>query len=140
MFPLVHALLIRLYKISYDYSGALVWLIDEGYYVFSSHRKDVPWDCSALLWKNFDLVPFLHRHYPLPLPPQASPAPQGASAPSPSAPVSPKGVRVVDVIAKLEGLAAAHKEKLNWKTSIVDLMKLLGLDSSLVARKELATE
>ena len=44
------------------------------------------------------------------------------------------------MVAKLEGLAAAHKEKLNWKTSIVDLMKLLGLDSSLVARKELATE
>ena len=43
-------------------------------------------------------------------------------------------------MAKLEGLAAAHKEKLNWKTSIVDLMKLLSLDSSLVARKELATE
>ena len=40
------------------------------------------------------------------------------------------------MVAKLEGLAAAHKEKLNWKTSIVDLMKLLGLDSSLVARKE----
>ena len=46
----------------------------------------------------------------------------------------------VDVVGKLEGLAAAHKEKLNWKTSIVDLMKLLSLDSSLVARKELATE
>ena len=46
----------------------------------------------------------------------------------------------VDVVAKLEGLAAAHKEKLNWKTSIVDLLKLLGLDSSLTARKELATE
>ena len=44
------------------------------------------------------------------------------------------------MVAKLEGLAAAHKEKLNWKTSIVDLMKLLGLDSSLGARKELATE
>ncbi len=43
-------------------------------------------------------------------------------------------------MAKLEDMAAAHKEKLNWKTSIVDLMKLLGLDSSLVARKELATE
>ena len=46
----------------------------------------------------------------------------------------------VDVVAKLEGLAASHKEKLNWKTSIVDLLKLLGLDSSLTARKELATE
>jgi hypothetical protein len=46
----------------------------------------------------------------------------------------------VDVVAKLEALAAASKEKLNWKVSIVDLMKLLGLDSSLTARKELATE
>ncbi len=71
---------------------------------------------------------------------QATPDPQAASAPSPTAPLGPKGVKGVDVVAKLEGLAAAHKEKLNWKTSIVDLMKLLGLDSSLVARKELATE
>ena len=39
------------------------------------------------------------------------------------------------MVATLEGLAAAHKEKLNWKTSIGDLMKPLGLDSSLVARK-----
>ena len=72
--------------------------------------------------------------------PQAGPSPQAASEPSPTAPVGPKGIKGVDVVAKLEGLAAAHKEKLNWKTSIVDLMKLLGLDSSLVARKELATE
>ena len=72
--------------------------------------------------------------------PQASPAQQAASGPSPTAPVGSKAVKGVDVVAKLEGMAAAHKEKLNWKTSIVDLMKLLGLDSSLVARKELATE
>ncbi len=44
------------------------------------------------------------------------------------------------MVAKLEKLEAAHKEKLNWKTSIVDLMKLLSLDSSIIARKELATE
>lgn len=72
--------------------------------------------------------------------PQAAPVSQAASAPSPTAPIAPKGVKVVDVVAKLEGLAASHKEKLNWKTSIVDLMKLLNLDSSLAARKELATE
>jgi hypothetical protein len=42
----------------------------------------------------------------------------------------------VDVVAKLEGLAASHKERLNWKTSIVDLLKLVGLDSSLTARKD----
>lgn len=49
-------------------------------------------------------------------------------------------ISVVDVVAKLEALAKANPEKLNWKVSIVDLMKLLGLDSSLEARKELATE
>jgi hypothetical protein len=69
--------------------------------------------------------------------PQTSQAHQTASKPSSTAPV---GRKEVDVMAKLEGMAAAHKEKLNWKTSIVDLMKLLGLDSSLAARKELATE
>ena len=46
----------------------------------------------------------------------------------------------VDVVAKLETLAEAKAEQLNWKVSIVDLMKVLGLDSSLAARKELATE
>jgi hypothetical protein len=46
----------------------------------------------------------------------------------------------IDVVSKLDGLAAASAEKLNWKVSIVDLLKLLGLDSSLTERKELATE
>jgi hypothetical protein len=73
---------------------------------------------------------------------QAAPAPQ-AAPPSPAAPVTPAApaaITVVDVMAKLDGLAAANPQKLNWKVSIVDLMKLLGLDSSLAARKELATE
>lgn len=52
----------------------------------------------------------------------------------------PQAISAVDVVAKLELLAAAHAEKLNWKVSIVDLLKLLGLDSSLAARKELAGE
>ena len=47
---------------------------------------------------------------------------------------------MVDVVAQLEQKAAANPQKLNWKTSIVDLLKLLDLDSSLTARKELATE
>lgn len=46
----------------------------------------------------------------------------------------------VDVEALLDGLAQKNPQKLNWKTSIVDLMKLLDLDSSLGERKELATE
>lgn len=67
-------------------------------------------------------------------------AAQAAPAPSPTASAPSKAIAVVDVVAKLEGLAAKHKEKLNWKVSIVDLLKLLGIDSSLTARKELATE
>ncbi|MNJ49926.1 hypothetical protein D3C77_451840 [compost metagenome] len=50
------------------------------------------------------------------------------------------GMSTVDVTAKLDGMAASHPERLNWRTSIVDLLKLLGLDSSLEHRKELATE
>jgi len=44
------------------------------------------------------------------------------------------------VAAVLSDLAKKNKEKLNWRTSIVDLMKLLDLDSSLAARKQLAAE
>ncbi|KAA0229959.1 DUF3597 domain-containing protein [candidate division KSB1 bacterium] len=55
-------------------------------------------------------------------------------------PQAPAAISVVDVMSKLEGLAAANPQKLNWKVSIVDLLKLLGLDSSFTARKELATE
>ena len=75
-------------------------------------------------------------------PAQAAPPPPSAPAPkaAPTTPAPPKVMAVVDVVSKLEGLAASNKEKLNWKTSIVDLMKLLGLDSSFGARKELATE
>ena len=76
---------------------------------------------------------------------QAAPAPQAAPAApaapvTPAAPTAPAAIPVVDVMAKLEGLAAANPQKLNWKVSIVDLMKLLNLDGSLAARKELATE
>lgn len=46
----------------------------------------------------------------------------------------------VDVVAVCEALAAKNPQKLNWRTSIVDLMKLLGMDSSLANRKELAKE
>jgi hypothetical protein len=83
-----------------------------------------------------------------PRPMSTAPAPSATSAsatpaavaPTPAAPPPPVAITVVDVVAKLEGLAASHPEKLNWKVSIVDLLKLLGLDSSLAARKELAVE
>jgi len=59
----------------------------------------------------------------------------GVNIPYPSATQSP-----VDVEAVLEKMLAEKKVKLDWRHSIVDLMKLLDLDSSLAARKELATE
>ena len=62
---------------------------------------------------------------------QVSPAP-GAKQATP--------MREVDVVAQLEQKAASSSEKLNWRTSIVDLLKLLDIDSSLDSRKELATE
>ena len=68
-------------------------------------------------------------------PPTLSPKP---AAPPPPPP--PKPIEVVDVVAQLEKLAAANPQKLNWKVSIVDLLKLLDIDSSFAARKELATE
>lgn len=46
----------------------------------------------------------------------------------------------VDVEARLDKLAAENKQDLDWKHSIVDLMKLVGMDSSLSARKELADD
>ncbi len=57
-----------------------------------------------------------------------------------SAITQPIAISEVDVVAQLEKRAAAHGEKLNWRTSIVDLLKLLDIDSSLSERKELATE
>jgi hypothetical protein len=78
---------------------------------------------------------------PVPQAPVASPPPVAqAPAPVPVEPPRPAPIALVDVVAQLEGWAAATPQKLNWKTSIVDLLKLLELDSSFAARKELATE
>ncbi|HXD14704.1 MAG TPA: DUF3597 domain-containing protein [Xanthobacteraceae bacterium] len=73
----------------------------------------------------------------------AAPAAPSAPATAPSsAPASPaaKPATQVDVADVLTKLAAKSKEKLDWRRSIVDLMKLLNLDSSLAARKALAGE
>jgi Domain of unknown function (DUF3597) len=69
---------------------------------------------------------------------EAAEAPETTAAPTDQA--APTPISAIDVVAKLDGMAASHPEKLNWKTSIVDLLKLLGIDSSLAARKELAGE
>lgn len=83
----------------------------------------------------------------------SAPIPTTAAATSPAPPVSaavapaatPSALPssqppVVDVEAILNGLAAKNTQKLNWQTSIVDLMKMLGLDSSLQNRTTLAKE
>ena len=61
---------------------------------------------------------------------------QAPAAPAPAVAPPP----VVDVTAILNDLAKKNPEKLDWKRSIVDLMKLVGMDSSFAARKQLAAE
>jgi len=77
-------------------------------------------------------------------PAQAAPAavvPEAtAAAPAPAAAPAVASITMMDVVAQLEQRAAASPQKLNWRTSIVDLLKLLDMDSSLAARKELAKE
>jgi len=66
-------------------------------------------------------------------------APASVAAPATPAPLRPAAIPVVDVVTRLEGLASSRPE-LNWKVSIVDLLKLLDIDSGFESRKELATE
>ena len=80
--------------------------------------------------------------------PAASPAataesiavPQVTGPPAPAVDPPAASMSVVDVAEVLDDLADSHDEKLDWRCSIVDLMKLVGIDSSLSARKELARE
>jgi hypothetical protein len=71
--------------------------------------------------------------------PAAPTAPSTPASPaSPAAPAAP--VAVVDVAAILDAKVKASGQKLDWRKSIVDLMKALGIDSSFSARKALAAE
>ncbi len=80
--------------------------------------------------------------------PASHPAAQGdqtanaqAAAPGTAAPVASAATAPpVDIEAVLTDLQAKSGQTLNWKTSIVDLMKLVGMDSSFANRKQLATE
>lgn len=72
---------------------------------------------------------------PSAVPVQATPATSAAGVTS-----SPTAITEVDVEKLLSDLSQKSSEKLNWRTSIVDLMKLLNIDSSLSARKDLAKE
>ncbi len=76
------------------------------------------------------------------------PPPTDEAAPTAATPMQPTSTTVasvaaserVDVEVKLEAMAAANAQRLNWRTSIVDLMKLVGMESSLAERRELADE
>lgn len=69
--------------------------------------------------------------------PSITPTEIVATAPQPAEEIP---VSEVDVIANLEAIDASDGRNLNWRTSIVDLMKMLGMESSLQERKELAEE
>jgi hypothetical protein len=71
--------------------------------------------------------------------PAQQPTQQPQAAPAASAPAAAP-MQQVDVEAVLNNMQQQSGQQLNWRTSIVDLLKLLGLDSSLQARKELAAE
>ncbi|MBI0536279.1 DUF3597 domain-containing protein [Roseomonas sp. KE2513] len=70
--------------------------------------------------------------------PTATDANAGTPTPATTAGAAPS--QPVDVEAVLKDMASKNPQQLNWQTSIVDLMKLLGLDSSFANRKELAGE
>ena len=70
---------------------------------------------------------------------QAAPAPAAVPAAT-AAPAPAPAAEPVDVEAILTAAAASVDYDTNWRTSIVDLMKLCGLDSSLANRRELAAE
>ncbi|MET0321943.1 MAG: DUF3597 domain-containing protein [Duganella sp.] len=80
---------------------------------------------------------------PAPANPAAVPtAPASSSVPAADTTAAPASVHLseVDVESILNGKAKQAGQTLNWRTSIVDLLKLLELDSSLQSRKELAQE
>src|ERR1700728_434188 len=86
----------------------------------------------SAIFKHAGAAPAAAPSSPAAAPSKPSPSPAQSSPPKPATPVD-----VADVLTKL---AAQNKEKLDWRRSIVDLMKLLNLDSSLAARKQLADE
>lgn len=70
----------------------------------------------------------------------AAPTPAPTAAPTPAPTAAPAAVQPVDVDGILDFMNEQRDQKLNWRTSIVDLMKLTGMDSTLAERKELAGE
>lgn len=99
-----------------------------------------------ILGKIFGVTPAEAAPAAAPAPAADAPAPaaDGApvAAPAPDAPASvpPEVAANVNIAAVLDDLNDKNPETLDWRVSIVDLLKVLGLDSSLASRKELAAE
>jgi 3-oxoacyl-ACP reductase-like protein len=102
----------------------------------------------SILGKIFDRIRGAHAgeapqataQPPAPAAPAAQAAPQ-ATAPAQPAPAAPTAtIERVDMEKVLDGMAAKNPQKLNWRSSIVDLMKLVGMESTLQERRELADE
>ena len=85
------------------------------------------------------------------VPPQAQPSVQQPAATPPGSPAAPApaaaaaipaapAIERVDMEKVLDDMASKNPQKLNWRNSIVDLMKLVGMDSTLQERRELADE
>lgn len=88
-----------------------------------------------------DIIGKIFHHAAPPADPApADPAAAPAAAPAPAEPPAVAPLTDIDVAAVLDGLASNSDQDLNWRTSIVDMMKLLDIDSSLDHRKALAEE
>ena len=109
----------------------------------------------SILGKIFGrLLPGAHaRQQQAPASPQAAPSASAPQQPQPqtqapagtasagTTPGAPAAtMERVDIEKTLDGMAASNSQKLNWRTSIVDLMKLVGMESTLQERRELADE
>ena len=89
--------------------------------------------------KNKDAI-FGHKAQAAPAPAPVQAAPEAAPAPVAPVEVKPTAIDAVDVAVILDNMVDVKGVPSNWRSSIVDLMKLLDIDSSLAHRKELATE
>ncbi|MBX5135999.1 DUF3597 domain-containing protein [Rhizobium lentis] len=75
-----------------------------------------------------------------PVSPPSAPSPTPASSPAQTKPASAPATATVDIVPILDAAVKKSGQKLDWRHSIVDLMKAVGMDASLTERKELASE
>ncbi|CDM58247.1 MULTISPECIES: DUF3597 domain-containing protein [Rhizobium] len=77
---------------------------------------------------------------PAPSPTAAAPSAAPAATPQPTPSAASPGAAAIDIVPLLDAAVKKSGQKLDWRRSIVDLMKAVGMDASLAERKELAAE